>query len=70
MRARGWFSHCCSSTLSNCAPVAFVPFSGWKDSVLGDLHAHGGDAVEFYTRKTTVTSRWFSEGEVGKFFVE
>ena len=52
------------------APVAFFPFSGWKDSFLGDLHAHGGDAVEFYTRKTTVTSRWFSEGEVGKFFVE
>ena len=52
------------------APVAFFPFSGWKDSFLGDLHAHGGDAVEFYTRKTTVTSRWFSEGEVGRFFVE
>ena len=23
------------------APVAFFPFSGWKDSFLGDLHAHG-----------------------------
>jgi malonate-semialdehyde dehydrogenase (acetylating)/methylmalonate-semialdehyde dehydrogenase len=43
------------------APVAFFPFSGWKDSFLGDLHAHGPDAVEFYTRKKTVTSRWFSE---------
>ncbi|MGE5407134.1 MAG: CoA-acylating methylmalonate-semialdehyde dehydrogenase, partial [Syntrophothermus sp.] len=41
------------------APVAFFPFSGWKDSFLGDLHAHGPDAVEFYTRKKTVTSRWF-----------
>ena len=39
------------------APVAFFPFSGWKDSFLGDLHAHGADAVEFYTRKKTVTSR-------------
>jgi malonate-semialdehyde dehydrogenase (acetylating)/methylmalonate-semialdehyde dehydrogenase len=29
------------------APVAFFPFSGWKDSFLGDLHAHGPDAVEF-----------------------
>jgi malonate-semialdehyde dehydrogenase (acetylating)/methylmalonate-semialdehyde dehydrogenase len=43
------------------APVAFFPFSGWKDSFLGDLHAHGPDAVEFYTRKKTVTSRWFSD---------
>jgi malonate-semialdehyde dehydrogenase (acetylating) / methylmalonate-semialdehyde dehydrogenase len=47
------------------APVAFFPFSGWKDSFLGDLHAHGGDAVEFYTRKKTVTSRWFSESVEG-----
>ena len=53
------------------APVAFFPFSGWKDSFLGDLHAHGGDAVDFYTRKKTVTSRWFSSGEgSGKYFVE
>ena len=37
------------------APVAFFPFSGWKDSFLGDLHAHGPDAVEFFTRKKTVT---------------
>jgi malonate-semialdehyde dehydrogenase (acetylating)/methylmalonate-semialdehyde dehydrogenase len=52
------------------APVAFFPFSGWKDSFLGDLHAHGPDAVEFYTRKKTVTSRWFSNGETGSYFVE
>jgi malonate-semialdehyde dehydrogenase (acetylating) / methylmalonate-semialdehyde dehydrogenase len=52
------------------APVAFFPFSGWKDSFFGDLHAHGGDAVEFYTRKTTVTSRWYGGGETGRFFVE
>ena len=53
------------------APVAFFPFSGWKDSFLGDLHAHGPDAVEFFTRKKTVTSRWFSDGQGhGSFFVE
>jgi malonate-semialdehyde dehydrogenase (acetylating)/methylmalonate-semialdehyde dehydrogenase len=53
------------------APVAFFPFSGWKDSFLGDLHAHGGDAVEFFTRKKTVTSRWFSDGQGhGPYFVE
>jgi malonate-semialdehyde dehydrogenase (acetylating)/methylmalonate-semialdehyde dehydrogenase len=53
------------------APVAFFPFSGWKDSFLGDLHAHGTDAVEFYTRKKTVTSRYFSSGQgSGGYFVE
>ncbi len=53
------------------APVAFFPFSGWKDSFLGDLHAHGPDAVEFFTRKKTVTSRWFSSGQgSGSYFVE
>jgi malonate-semialdehyde dehydrogenase (acetylating)/methylmalonate-semialdehyde dehydrogenase len=52
------------------APVAFFPFSGWKDSFLGDLHAHGTDAVDFYTRKKTVTSRYFSGGESGRFFTE
>jgi len=53
------------------APVAFFPFSGWKDSFLGDLHAHGGDAVEFFTRKKTVTSRWYSSGQgSGSYFVE
>jgi malonate-semialdehyde dehydrogenase (acetylating) / methylmalonate-semialdehyde dehydrogenase len=52
------------------APVAFFPFSGWKDSFLGDLHAHGADAVDFYTRKKTVTSRWFSQQDSGSYFVE
>ena len=40
------------------APVAWFPFSGWKDSIDGDLHANGSDAIEFYTRKKVVTSRW------------
>ncbi|MDX6583951.1 MAG: malonate-semialdehyde dehydrogenase (acetylating) / methylmalonate-semialdehyde dehydrogenase [Solirubrobacterales bacterium] len=40
------------------APVAWFPFSGWKDSIDGDLHANGRDAVEFYTRKKVVSSRW------------
>lgn len=53
------------------APVAFFPFSGWKDSFLGDLHAHGPDAVDFFTRKKTVTSRYFSSGQgTGSYFVE
>ncbi len=53
------------------APVAFFPFSGWKDSFLGDLHAHGTDAVDFYTRKKTVTSRYYSSGQGSDaYFVE
>lgn len=40
------------------APMAFFPFSGYKDSFYGDLHANGKDGVEFYTRKKTITTRW------------
>ena len=40
------------------APVAWFPFSGWKGSIDGDLHANGTDAIELYTRKKVVTSRW------------
>src|SRR6202142_1576211 len=52
------------------ASPAYFPFSGWKDSFFGDLHVHGWDAVEFFTRKKTVTSRYFSSGTTGKFFTE
>ncbi|OBZ18610.1 methylmalonate-semialdehyde dehydrogenase (acylating) [Bacillus sp. FJAT-27264] len=40
------------------APMAFFPFSGWKKSFYGDLHANGTDGVEFFTRKKMVTARW------------
>lgn len=40
------------------APMAFYPFSGWKDSFYGDLHANGKDGIEFYTRKKMITSRY------------
>ncbi len=40
------------------APVAWFPFAGWKDSIAGDLHANGRDAVDFYTRQKVVTGRW------------
>jgi malonate-semialdehyde dehydrogenase (acetylating) / methylmalonate-semialdehyde dehydrogenase len=40
------------------APVAWFPFAGWKDSSDADLHANGPDAIEFYTRKKVVTTRW------------
>lgn len=41
------------------APAAYFPFAGWKGSFFGDLHATGRDAIEFYTRKKVVTTRWF-----------
>jgi malonate-semialdehyde dehydrogenase (acetylating)/methylmalonate-semialdehyde dehydrogenase len=40
------------------APVAYFPFTGWKDSFFGDLHATGRDGVEFYTERKVVISRW------------
>lgn len=39
-------------------PFAFFPFSGWKGSFYGDLHVHGTDGVDFYTRKKVVVTRW------------
>jgi len=40
------------------APMAYFPFSGWKDSFFGIMHAQGRDAVEFYTEKKIVVERW------------
>jgi malonate-semialdehyde dehydrogenase (acetylating)/methylmalonate-semialdehyde dehydrogenase len=41
------------------APMAFFPFTGWKSSFFGDLHATGKDGIRFYTRHKVVTSRWW-----------
>jgi malonate-semialdehyde dehydrogenase (acetylating)/methylmalonate-semialdehyde dehydrogenase len=43
------------------APMAFFPFSGWKDSFFGDMHGQGMDAVEFFTQKKIVVERWPKE---------
>ncbi len=40
------------------APMAYFPFSGWKDSFFGDMHGQGRDAIEFYTDKKVVVERW------------
>jgi len=40
------------------APMAFFPFSGWKESFFGDMHGQGMDAVEFFTQKKVVVERW------------
>ena len=44
--------------LGVAAPMAFFPFSGWKESFFGTLHAQGQHAVEFYTQTKVVVERW------------
>ena len=41
--------------------MAFHSFGGWKKSLMGDHHAHGPEAVRFYTRQKAVTQRWLAE---------
>ena len=41
------------------APIATFPFSGMKDSFVGDLHGQGRDAVDFFTENKVVITRWF-----------
>jgi malonate-semialdehyde dehydrogenase (acetylating)/methylmalonate-semialdehyde dehydrogenase len=43
------------------APMAYFPFSGWRDSFFGVVHAQGRDAIEFYTEKKVVVERWPKE---------
>jgi malonate-semialdehyde dehydrogenase (acetylating)/methylmalonate-semialdehyde dehydrogenase len=43
------------------APMAYFPFSGWKDSFFGDLHGQAMDAVDFFTQKKVVVERWPKE---------
>jgi malonate-semialdehyde dehydrogenase (acetylating)/methylmalonate-semialdehyde dehydrogenase len=45
------------------APMAFFPFSGWKNSFFGTLHAQGKHAVEFFTQTKVVVERWLGEWE-------
>ncbi|MEM9806264.1 MAG: CoA-acylating methylmalonate-semialdehyde dehydrogenase [Cyanobacteria bacterium P01_D01_bin.56] len=43
------------------APMAFFPFSGWKESFYGDLHGQSQHAVEFFTQTKVVVERWPKE---------
>jgi len=47
--------------LGVAAPMAFFPFSGWRDSFFGDMHGQGKDAVEFFTQKKVIAERWFRD---------
>jgi malonate-semialdehyde dehydrogenase (acetylating) / methylmalonate-semialdehyde dehydrogenase len=40
------------------APMAYFPFSGWKESFFGTLHGQGNHAVEFFTQTKVVVERW------------
>ncbi|NCN27403.1 CoA-acylating methylmalonate-semialdehyde dehydrogenase [bacterium] len=42
-------------------PLPFFSFTGWRASFYGDQHAYGKQAVRFYTRTKTITTRWFAE---------
>ncbi len=44
-------------------PVGMFPFSGHKNSFIGDLHCLGKDGYRFYTETKVVTTRWFDEEE-------
>ena len=50
-------------------PIAYYTFGGWKRSGFGDLNQHGADAMRFYTKTKTVTSRWPSGVKDGASFV-
>ena len=39
-------------------PMAWHGFGGWKQSLFGDLHAFGNEAVQFYTKQKSVMQRW------------
>ena len=41
------------------APMAFFPFGGMKDSFFGDRHGQGRDAIEFFTERKVVITRWW-----------
>src|SRR5438094_3669339 len=43
------------------APMAYFPFSGWKDSFFGIMHGQGRVSVEFSTEKKVVVERWAKE---------
>lgn len=49
-------------------PVAYHSFGGWKRSLFGDVHMHGQEGVQFYTKLKTVTQRWLKDEKIGAQF--
>ena len=46
-------------------PMAYYSFGGWKNSLFGDLHAHGEEGLYFFTRRKVITSRWLDPSHGG-----
>ncbi|MBJ8344775.1 CoA-acylating methylmalonate-semialdehyde dehydrogenase [Antrihabitans sp. YC2-6] len=46
-------------------PMAYYSFGGWKNSLFGDMHAHGTEGVQFFTRGKVVTTRWLDPSHGG-----
>ena len=46
-------------------PVSYYSLGGWKQSLFGDSHAYGPDAIHFFTRTKAVTSRWLDPSHGG-----
>ncbi|CAB3767203.1 CoA-acylating methylmalonate-semialdehyde dehydrogenase [Paraburkholderia humisilvae] len=49
-------------------PAAWHSFGGWKRSLFGDHHAHGEEAVRFYTHYKSVMQRWPDSEDKGAEF--
>tara|TARA_B110000858_G_scaffold11827_1_gene12109 strand:+ start:4475 stop:5986 length:1512 start_codon:yes stop_codon:yes gene_type:complete len=47
-------------------PMAFFSFGGWKASLFGDLHMHGPEGFQFYTRTKAITTRWADDNVASK----
>jgi malonate-semialdehyde dehydrogenase (acetylating) / methylmalonate-semialdehyde dehydrogenase len=43
-------------------PVSFFSFGGWRNSLFGDQHIYGPEAIRFYTRSKVITRRWPESG--------
>lgn len=41
------------------AAMAYFPFAGYKESFFGDLHGQGKDAIQFFTDRKVVITRWY-----------
>lgn len=48
-------------------PVAYHSFGGWKRSLFGDIHMHGQEGVQFYTKLKTITQRWLKDSNGSDF---
>ncbi|MBI5881912.1 MAG: CoA-acylating methylmalonate-semialdehyde dehydrogenase [Elusimicrobia bacterium] len=48
----------CGVNIGVAAPMAYFSFGGSRLSFFGDLKAHGGESIDFYTDRKVISSRW------------